>query len=83
MKSDPYTLDVPKPESYEEYRQQVRADSIGKSRQDIAAEMAANSEDVFDPETAVAPSHRWVDRGAVMSCEGAGHPSHRHFKVKR
>jgi len=27
--------------------------------------------------------HVWVDRGEVMSCEGAGHPSHRHFKVRR
>ena len=25
--------------------------------------------------------HKWVDRGLVMSCEGAGHPNHRHFKI--
>lgn len=25
-------------------------------------------------------THRWVDRGHVMSCEGAGHASHRTFK---
>lgn len=25
-------------------------------------------------------THRWVDRGQVMSCEGAGHASHRTFK---
>lgn len=24
--------------------------------------------------------HIWVDRGLVMSCEGAGHASHRTFK---
>lgn len=24
--------------------------------------------------------HFWVDRGVVMSCEGAGHPNHRTFK---
>lgn len=24
--------------------------------------------------------HRWVDRGLVVSCEGAGHPPHRAFK---
>lgn len=23
--------------------------------------------------------HNWVLRGIVVSCEGAGHPSHRHF----
>jgi len=25
-------------------------------------------------------THRWVDRGLVLSCEGAGHPNHRSFK---
>ena len=43
---------------------------------------APRAEGVFDPETAVAPEHNWVDRGLVMSCEGAGHANHRHFKVK-
>jgi hypothetical protein len=27
--------------------------------------------------------HIWVDRGAVMSCEGALHPNHRSFKMKK
>ena len=26
--------------------------------------------------------HRWIDRGAVVSCEGAGHPNHRSFKIR-
>lgn len=26
-------------------------------------------------------THRWVDRGAVMSCENAGHAAHRVFKI--
>lgn len=25
--------------------------------------------------------HRWVDRGLVLSCEGAGHPNHQSFKL--
>lgn len=24
-------------------------------------------------------THNWVERGAVVSCEGAGHPWHEHF----
>lgn len=43
---------------------------------------APKAEAVFDPETAEKPIHNWVDRGEVMSCEGAGHANHRHFKVK-
>lgn len=27
--------------------------------------------------------HRWVDRGLVLSCEGASHPNHRSFKRQR
>lgn len=27
-------------------------------------------------------THKWIDRGDVVSCEGAGHASHRHFKVR-
>lgn len=23
--------------------------------------------------------HRWIRRGAVVSCEGANHPWHKHF----
>jgi hypothetical protein len=26
--------------------------------------------------------HQWVDRGEVISCEGATHRPHRHFKRK-
>lgn len=43
---------------------------------------APAAEAVFDPETAVPPEHKWVDRGLIMSCEGAGHANHRHFKIK-
>lgn len=24
--------------------------------------------------------HNWVDRGLVLSCEGAGHPNHQAYK---
>lgn len=27
--------------------------------------------------------HNFVRRGIVVSCEGAGHPSHRHFLVSK
>lgn len=27
--------------------------------------------------------HNWVQRGIKMSCEGANHPHHSHFLVKR
>lgn len=43
---------------------------------------AQKPEAMFDPETAVAPGHNWVNRGLYYSCEGAGHPNHRSMKSK-
>lgn len=27
--------------------------------------------------------HSWVRRGLVVSCEGANHPTHRHFLTRK
>ena len=27
--------------------------------------------------------HHFIQRGVVVSCEGAGHPSHRHFLTRK
>lgn len=34
----------------------------------------------FDMNNLTPQKHIWVDRGAVMSCEHAGHANHRSFK---
>ena len=36
----------------------------------------------FDMDNMPAKNHRWVDRGTFLSCEGAGHPNHRHHVQK-
>lgn len=38
------------------------------------------AEQGFDIENTPPQKHIWVDRGAVMSCENAGHANHRVFK---
>ncbi len=73
---------IPQPQSYESVKEGLQAEQASMSRAEIAAAMSAKSEATFDPETAVPEEHKWVDRGLVMSCEGANHASHRHFKVK-
>lgn len=40
-------------------------------------------EHTFDMDNPPVVVHRWVDRGTVLSCEGAGHPNHRHHKHKK
>lgn len=44
---------------------------------------APKAEGVFDIDNAEKPEHNWVDRGLVMSCEGADHANHRHFKATK
>lgn len=34
----------------------------------------------FDMDSIKTQNHRWIDRGLVMSCEGAGHPYHQAYK---
>ncbi len=36
----------------------------------------------FDMDNPPPVKHNFVNRGAVLSCEGAGHPNHRHFLKK-
>ena len=49
----------------------------------IDEEIKRRTEYELNMDTLPAVNHFWVDRGEVMSCEGAGHPNHRHFKFKR
>lgn len=37
----------------------------------------------LDLDKAVIQGHNWVRRGIIVSCEGAGHPNHRHFLTKK
>lgn len=75
-------LNIPEPQSYQDHKQELNDQQANMSREQIVDRMRSQSEAIFDPETAVKPRHNWVDRGRVMSCEGAGHPNHRSFKFR-
>jgi hypothetical protein len=51
-----------------------------KEAQELHEEIKA--EFTFDIDNLPPIQHRWVDRGEVMSCEGADHLNHRHFKSR-
>lgn len=51
-------------------------------RREIHEELRRSSEATFDMDNVKPQSHNWVKRGVVVSCEGAGHPNHRHFVRK-
>lgn len=50
------------------------------SREEVVEELKQEHQHVFDPATAPAILHNWVDRGLKVSCEGAGHPHHEAYK---
>lgn len=69
--------------SSNERTQAVKAEQEGMSREEIASDMERRSEHTLDLNNLPTQKHYWVDRGLKLSCEGAGHPHHSHFKVKR
>ena len=81
--NDDGSLNVPDPVPYAQQLKERNASQEGLNRDQIKDQLTNQSEYVFDPDTAVPPDHHWVERGLVMSCEGANHPNHRHFKVGR
>lgn len=75
-------------QSYKEYRQEIKAEQEGLSQEEIINHLRAQKDTngqplyshIFDTNNLQPQQHNWVDRGTVMSCEGAGHPHHQSFK---
>lgn len=61
----------------------VREEQQDMTREEIAAEMEQRAESTLDLDRLPSVEHNWVSRGLKVSCEGAAHPHHSHFKVKR
>ena len=74
---------IPNPQSYDEYQQELKASQHGLSKDEVFRQMLQTSEAATDLDNLPAQDHNWVDRGQIMSCEGAGHPNHRHRKFNR
>lgn len=53
-----------------------------EDRQALHDQLKERYEHTFDMDNPPKVEHRWVDRGEVLSCEGAGHPNHRHVKMR-
>ena len=49
-----------------------------EERQKIHDELVEENEYQFDIDNPPKVEHQWVERGTFISCEGAGHPNHRH-----
>lgn len=56
--------------------------SSGATRPQIVDWLAEHNESVTDLNTTT-QQHHWVDRGLKLSCEGAGHPNHQSWKMRK
>lgn len=71
-------VDIPPVESYKMLKERLAQEQAGLTKEDILRETGG-----VDLDNMPKQEHHWVKRGIVMSCEGALHPSHRHFLVGR
>lgn len=69
---------LPPVEPYEEYKARMAAELAGQTKEDVLA-----TTDGVDIDNLPKQQHNWVRRGIKMSCEGARHPHHSHFLVRR
>lgn len=70
-------------QTYDQYRSEVKAEQAGKDYDQIKAEMDKSNDFITELDNLKPQNHIWVDRGAVLSCEDAGHPNHHAFKRLR
>ncbi len=66
--------------TFKERQAAVKEEQKGMSHDEVMDLMEGRSEYAIDLNSLKPQKHIWVDRGMVISCEGAGHPNHRHFK---
>lgn len=63
-----------------EYKATKDPERQAELRKEMHQAIQSQVEYSFDLDNLPPVAHRWVDRGMIMSCEGASHPNHRHHK---
>lgn len=67
-------------ETREERRARVRERQKDLSYDEIKRMMESKSESIVELDNLPKQTHIWIDRGAKMTCEKAGHPYHEAWK---
>lgn len=70
-------------ESYTDFKDVIKEEQSNLSKEEILDMMNQRHEYVQDLNNMPDVQHNWVERGLKVSCEGASHPYHSHFLVKR
>lgn len=70
-------------QTYKKRQQEVKSEQSEMTSEQVKEMMNRQSEFLLELDNLRPQEHIWVDRGVVMSCEGAAHPNHRTFKRVR
>ena len=69
-----------KPQTFREYKEELKEKYTGMSKDQVLKQMNAQSESAVDLDNLPKQSHKQVDRGANVTCEGGDHPYHAVYK---
>ncbi len=72
--------DVDSAQTYKEYREELKAEQEGKSYDEVLDAMRQTAKSVIELDHLPMQTHRWIDRGAKLTCEGGDHPYHEAWK---
>lgn len=70
-------------QTYEEYREELKSEQSQKTYEEVRDEMRRESKHIVELDNLPTQKHIWIDRGAVKSCENAGHPYHQVYVKQR
>ncbi len=58
------------------WKEELKQDQDGMPKEQVIETLKKEAEYVQDLDNFKPIAHNWIDRGVIMSCEGAGHPFH-------
>lgn len=70
-------------ESYKEYKERIKEEQSGMSKEQIAQKLNRRSEFMLDLDNLQPQTHNWTDRGLKYTCENAGHNYHEAWKARK
>lgn len=70
-------------QTYEQYKSDIKDQQLNMPKEQIIEEMDRKNEFIIDLDNLPKQQHNWIKRGIKISCEGANHPHHSHFLVRK
>lgn len=66
--------------SYKEHQEEIASEQADLSYEDVREKMRTESDYLLELDNLPPIKHFWIDRGAKLTCENAGHTYHEAWK---